>query len=68
MTYDILEVNIKSRIVSIMGTGKSEDNADAYMRIAVMRRGCDEQFFVVVLTDTYKEGETWTGRKDEIDA
>ena len=68
MTYDTLEVNLKSRIVRIMDTGMNEDNAEACLRIAVMRRGCNEQFFVVVPTATYREGETWTGRRDAQDA
>ena len=64
-TYDILGVSLaKPNRVRVMGTEKTREDAVAYMTQAVIRLGCQEEFFVVVPTGTYQDDEAWVGRKD----
>lgn len=57
--YDVVAVNIESRKVRLMAENKTERNADAIERMAVMRRGVEEEFFATVEHGKYKEGDIW---------
>ena len=59
--YDVVAVNLETNTVRILDSNKTHANADAIMSMAVMRRGCDEEFFSVVAHDHYKEGDEWKG-------
>ena len=68
--YDVLGVNLGGRegpqySVRFMAQGKTLQNAEAIVRMAVYRRGVEEEFFVEVPTGSYNEGEIWTGQKGE---
>ena len=58
-TYDVLAVNIKTGIVRFMAQGKDERNAEAVVKMAVMRRGVDEEFYVAVKAGAYKESDKY---------
>ncbi len=59
--FDVIAVNIKTGIISIMGEGKDARNAEAVILMAVMRRGVNEDFYVDVPAGTYKDGDTFKG-------
>lgn len=59
MRYDVLGVNLKTRIVRVMGKDLNESDADAFERMAVLRRGVEEEFFVTVPHDFYANGDRW---------
>ena len=63
--YDVVAVNLETKRVRLIAEGKSEINADAVIMMAVARRGVNEEFFVQVPADTYKDGDTWTGKAKE---
>ena len=60
--FDVVAVDLVTRRVRLMGEGKTLDNAEAVVKLAVMRRGVEDAFFVAVATQTYKEGDTWEGK------
>ena len=60
--FDVVAVNIENNTVRLMAQGKDSANAEAIVRIAVMRRGVDEEFFSDVPSGKYKDGDKWTGR------
>lgn len=57
--YDAVAVNIETRVVRLFGQNKTLANAEAISRMAIMRRGCDEDFYAEVPAGTYKEGDKW---------
>lgn len=61
MEYDVVAVNIETHTVQLMATGKTLKSAKGVERMAIMRRGVDEEFFAVVLSGRYKEGDEWSG-------
>lgn len=61
--YDALAVNIETKKVRIFGEKKTLPNAEAISAMAVMRRGCDEEFYTEVPHGQYKEGDIYEGRK-----
>lgn len=60
--YDVIAVNRDTQKIRFMGTAKSLRNAEAIENMAVMRRGCDEEFFRVCPTNTYQVGDTYHPR------
>jgi len=43
--YDVIAVNIKTRQERVLATGKTRTNAEAIVKMAVMRQGLDEEYF-----------------------
>ena len=60
--YDVVAVNLRTKIVRVMGEGKTLPNAEAYRDMAVMRRGVTEEFYVEVPAGKYREGDIWKGK------
>ena len=61
--YDVLEVDIKTKLVTVVARGKDLDNAHAFIRHAVMRLGVKDSFFVAAAEDSYVDGEKWVGHR-----
>lgn len=60
--FEVLEVDIATRKVRMMTDGPTtEKNADAIERMAIMRRGTDDNFFVTVPAGKYADGDTYEG-------
>ena len=57
--YDVIAVNMITHKVRMLGENKTERNADAIERMAVIRLGCDEEFFTTTPAGRYKEGDEW---------
>ena len=43
--YDVIAVNVETNTERFIAQGKSANNAEAIARMAVFRRGVDEEFF-----------------------
>jgi hypothetical protein len=55
--FDVAEVCIATRKVSIMRRGLTERNADAYIAMAVARRGVEESYFTSYPANTKNDGD-----------
>lgn len=64
--YDVVGVTIIGGTVRIMDRDKTERTADAVMRMAVYRRGVEEEFFAVVPAGAYTDGDVWQGKHDDL--
>ena len=64
--YDVLAVHLTTNAVRILATGKTEANAEAYIKLAVMRRGVAMEFFVEVPENSYREGTQWQGQPGDL--
>jgi hypothetical protein len=64
--YDVVGVQIGGKsTVRMMAEGKTIPNAEAIVKMAVMRRGVNDEFFCEVPAGLYKEGERWEGREKQ---
>ncbi len=63
MTYDVVAVNIDHSTVRLLGTNKTKENAEAVVKMAIMRRGVETEFYSEVPSGTYKEGDVWRGNR-----
>jgi len=59
--YDVVGVNIETNKVRIMAKNKTHEDADAIVRMAVTRRGVDEEFFSETIHGQYQDGDKWEG-------
>lgn len=50
--FDVVAVDIKTKAERHLATGETKDNAEAIVRMAVMRRGCDKEFYMAVTAGT----------------
>lgn len=57
--YDVLAVNIKTKVVRILSQKKTLPHAEAIVHMVIMRRGVEEEFYVEVPTGKYEEGEIY---------
>ena len=55
--FDVLAVDIKTSVVRIIAADKTEENAEAIVNMAAMRRGVEKEFFCTCLHGTYKDGD-----------
>lgn len=49
----------KTNKVRVLDVKKTSQNAEAIVKMAVIRTGCDEEFFTTVPTGKYKEGDAF---------
>lgn len=57
--FDVVAVNIETGIVRMMAEGKTQPNAEAVVKMAIMRRGLDEEFYAEVPAGSHKEGDNY---------
>jgi hypothetical protein len=57
--HDVLAVSIQTGIVRFFGQNKDIRNAEAIVKMAIMRRGVDEEFYAVVPAGSHKEGDKY---------
>ena len=57
--FDVIAVNQKTRKIQFMAGAKTERNAEAIEKMAIMRRGLEEDFYLIVPEGTYKDGDTY---------
>ena len=46
--FNVIAVNIKTTATRVIAIQKTHQNAEAIVKMAVMRRGVDEEFFEIV--------------------
>lgn len=61
--FDVVAVNLKTDKVRFIAQGKTLKNAEAIVKMAVVRRGVDEEFFAEVKAGMYTEGDKWNGEE-----
>lgn len=61
--FDVVGVNLATHRVRIMATCQTAENADAYVKMAVMRRGVDKEFFAAPPAGLYQDGDAWEGKE-----
>ena len=59
--YDVVAIDLTTNEVRLIEQGATLPNAEAIVAMAVMRRGCDEEFFAEVPAGKYVGGERWNG-------
>ena len=57
--FDVWAVNIESGVMRLMAASKDGANAAAIVKMAVMRRGVDEEIFVEAPAGEFSEGDIW---------
>lgn len=57
--FDVIAVRIDTQKVRLIAENKTERNAEAIVKMAVMRRGVDVEFFTEVPRGSYAEGDTY---------
>lgn len=58
--FDVIEIGLdKPYRVRVIAEDKSEQNAEAIVNMAVVRRGCDNQFFATVPAGRYRHGDIY---------
>lgn len=62
--YDVLMVNMETHKVTVLFTDKTPENADRCERLAIMRRGTDDCFFVSAPAGAYDDGDEWRCEDD----
>lgn len=62
MQYDVVAVEISTGTVRVIASDKDKENAEAIVAMALMRRGCNEEFFQEVPQGSYSDGQKWTSK------
>lgn len=57
--WDCVAVNLKTNKVRILERNKTLENAEVFNRIAVCRRGVDEEFFVKTVAGKFNDGDVY---------
>jgi hypothetical protein len=63
--YDVVAVSLATYHIRLMATQASKPDAEAIVTMAVMRRGCDTEFFTSVPQGTYQDGDQWDCASEE---
>jgi len=59
--YDVAAVSLDDNSILWVDGPKTLPNAEATVRMAVMRQGVEDRFFVEVTHGVYKQGDKWEG-------
>lgn len=57
--FDVIEIDLDTKKVRMMGGPESKPNALAILRMAIGRRGNDNNTFTTVPTGKYADGDTY---------
>lgn len=60
--FDVIAVNLCDHKVRIMATDLTAENSEAFVNIAVIRHGVEEEFFVAPPAGLYHDGDVWQGQ------
>jgi len=61
MKYDVAAITIKSSEVIWVDGPYDAENADAVIKMAVMRQGVEDRFFAACKPKQYEAGDKWIG-------
>lgn len=59
--FDVIAVNLETNTVRLIAQKKHERNAEAIVSMAVCRRGVEREFFGIIPSSTYQDGDTYIG-------
>lgn len=59
--YDVVAVDLGTNRVRLIANSKRFSDAEAIVKMAVMRRGVEQEFFSEVPAGLYKEEDLWFG-------
>ena len=59
--FDVIAVSTDTNRVLWVDGPKTAANAEAIIKMAILRQGVDDRFFSYAPTGTYKAGDTWEG-------
>jgi hypothetical protein len=63
--FEVVEVDIDTKAVTMMtDRPKDEKNAEAVMKMAIMRRSSDFNFFAVVPAGKYQDGDVYSADEE----
>ena len=57
--YDVVAVNMDTNKVRIIAKDKTLPTAEAIIRMAVLRRGVEDEFYAEVPSGKFKEGDCY---------
>lgn len=62
-SFDVVAVSLKGepRKVRVFARDEDEENAEAVIKMAVMRRGVEEEFYTTTRPGAYNDGDIWKG-------
>lgn len=63
INYDVIAVDLCTNEVRIIASNKSAKNANAISEMAVIRNGCEEEFFTIAESGKYKDGSIFFNQK-----
>jgi len=59
--FDVAAIEMKTSTILWVDGPHDAENADAVIKMAVMRQGVEDRFFGACQHGQYKKGEKWTG-------
>lgn len=59
--YDVVAVEIETSTVLWVEGPQDADNAEAVIKMAIMRQGVEDRFFSAAQVGQYKKGDTFSG-------
>lgn len=62
--FDVAAISIKESTVIWVDGPKTARNAEAVIRMAIMRQGVEDRFFAACQPGQYKDGDKWEGGVD----
>lgn len=57
--FDVVAVNLDTSKVRILDRNKTMENAEAIVKMAVMRRGVEDEFFAECPAGKFKDGDKY---------
>lgn len=62
--FDVVAVDLNTNKVRVIDESGTEDDARAVVKMAVMRRGVDREFFATTAAGSYSENDDWEGPRE----
>lgn len=59
---DVVAVDLKTHLVRVLARRLGAADADAYVNMAVLRRGVEQEFFADAPAGQYADGDKWASR------
>ena len=63
--FDVVAVDLDTSEVRLLAEGERFEDAEAVVKMAVWRRGVEQEFFAEVPVGQYKDGDKWKGSGKE---
>lgn len=57
--FDVIAINTKNYKVRILAKDKDKNDAEAIVKMAIVRRGAEEEIFTTASAGRLKDGDEW---------